>query len=147
MNNKILTAKALLATAKAILSDYDYIYDPDHKKRPGGGGWAKTDKGWSKSPGGAEKHALSEDDALKEKDYEKISSHPFEDVRAKLAENQNTPPKVFNSLARDMSPLVRAKVAGNPNAPGETLVRLAGDSDTKVCRRAWKSNTRPASSR
>lgn len=27
--------------------DFDYIYDPEHKKHPGGG-WYKTEKGWSK---------------------------------------------------------------------------------------------------
>lgn len=29
-------------------NDYQYIYDPDHKKHPGGG-YQKTDKGWSKA--------------------------------------------------------------------------------------------------
>ena len=27
---------------------YDYIYDPHHKKHPKGGGWNKTDEGWSR---------------------------------------------------------------------------------------------------
>lgn len=28
-------------------SEYDYRYDPDHKIKPEGGGWVKTEKGWS----------------------------------------------------------------------------------------------------
>lgn len=28
--------------------DYEYHYDPDHKTKPSGGGWEKTDKGWQK---------------------------------------------------------------------------------------------------
>ena len=47
MNRRILAAKALLATAKAILASKDYIWDPDHRKRPEGGGWEKTEKGWT----------------------------------------------------------------------------------------------------
>ena len=31
--------------------DYIYRHDPDHKKRPEGGGWEKTEKGWSKGTG------------------------------------------------------------------------------------------------
>lgn len=33
--------------AKKILSDYEYIYDPEHKKNPGGG-FERTEEGWSK---------------------------------------------------------------------------------------------------
>ena len=46
--DKILVARQLVRLAKSIMAeDYDYIYDPDHKKKPGGG-YVKTDKGWSK---------------------------------------------------------------------------------------------------
>lgn len=31
------------------MTDYDYLYDPEHKKAPKGSGWRKTEKGWSKS--------------------------------------------------------------------------------------------------
>lgn len=42
-------AKELNKIAKAIIADkdYHYIYDPDHKKHPGGG-YVKTEKGWQK---------------------------------------------------------------------------------------------------
>lgn len=29
-------------------SNYDYVYDPEHKKNPGSG-FSKTEKGWSKT--------------------------------------------------------------------------------------------------
>lgn len=31
------------------MANYDYFYDPEHKKKPEGSGWEKTEKGWSKS--------------------------------------------------------------------------------------------------
>ena len=35
--------------ARQILADdYDYTYDSEHEKKPSGGGWEKTEKGWSK---------------------------------------------------------------------------------------------------
>ena len=35
--------------AKKILAeDYEYQYDPEHKVKPAGGGWTKTEKGWQK---------------------------------------------------------------------------------------------------
>lgn len=39
-------AGELLAAAKQILLSR-YIYDPDHKKKPKGGSWHKTNRGWS----------------------------------------------------------------------------------------------------
>ena len=45
-NRKI--ARELILIAKNILADdYDYIYDPAHKKHPGGG-YKRTPKGWSR---------------------------------------------------------------------------------------------------
>ena len=49
MNKKTLRiAEEILRTAEdLIFADSDYIYDPDHKKHPGGD-YHKTEKGWSK---------------------------------------------------------------------------------------------------
>ena len=55
---KLIIARKLLRLAKLLLAkedDYKYIYDPEHKKRPTGGSWVKTEKGWSKSNGRKEK--------------------------------------------------------------------------------------------
>lgn len=38
--------KKIIKIASKILADYEYIYDPDHKKNPGGG-FERTEKGWS----------------------------------------------------------------------------------------------------
>ena len=42
MKHKIRMAKI----AGNIFADYDYIYDPQHEKNPGGG-YQRTEKGWS----------------------------------------------------------------------------------------------------
>ena len=43
-------AQELLRVAKDLsaVKDYEYKYDPQHKQRPHGGGWVKTEEGWSK---------------------------------------------------------------------------------------------------
>ena len=39
----------ILKVAKDLLAmDYEYTYDPQHKKRPRGGGWQETEEGWSR---------------------------------------------------------------------------------------------------
>ena len=45
--NKRLVARELLLTAKELLADTksDYVYDPDHKNKPKGGGWEKRRRG------------------------------------------------------------------------------------------------------
>lgn len=44
--DKRLVACELILTAKSLLADKaDYKYDPDHKHKPQGGGWEKTEKG------------------------------------------------------------------------------------------------------
>jgi len=55
MDNTIKLAETCLRIAKSLVSaDYEYIYDPDHKKHPGGG-YIKTEKGWAKGSKGEEK--------------------------------------------------------------------------------------------
>ena len=48
--NKIVVANELVKVAKLLLAieDYEYVYDPRHKKKPHGDNWVKTDKGWAK---------------------------------------------------------------------------------------------------
>ena len=47
MNTRVKLAKRLLTIAKCLIADSNYIYDPEHKKHPGGG-YHKTENGWSK---------------------------------------------------------------------------------------------------
>ena len=49
MSDSIKIAGELLSAAKQILAA-NYVYDPDHRNKPKGGGWHKTDKGWSNIP-------------------------------------------------------------------------------------------------
>ena len=45
---RLMVARELNKMAKELIAkDYEYIYDPDHKKHPGGG-FQKTEKGWQK---------------------------------------------------------------------------------------------------
>ena len=48
MEKSIQASRDIFRVAKALFAGRDYIYDPDHKKRPEGGGWEKTEKGWTK---------------------------------------------------------------------------------------------------
>ena len=49
--NKRLVARELLLIAKNLIAEdkNKYIYDPDHKHKPQGGGWEKTEKGWTQN--------------------------------------------------------------------------------------------------
>ena len=51
------------------------------------------------------------------------------EVRAKVAENPNTPADVLTELAKDRDCDVRCFVARNPNTPADVLTELAKDSD------------------
>ena len=49
MNKHLFAAREMVRVAKALIAySYGYIYDPEHRNRPEGGGWEKTDKGWSR---------------------------------------------------------------------------------------------------
>lgn len=55
----IKMAKELNKMAKVLIADkdYHYIYDPEHKKHPGGG-YVKTEKGWQKGKQQKEKNSV-----------------------------------------------------------------------------------------
>ena len=63
-------------------------------------------------------------------------------IRAMVAENKSTPPKILSELAHDTERNVREAVARNKNTPIEVLSKLAVDSDWRVRRVvAGMSNT------
>ena len=62
----ILEAKRLLAAGK---DDSDYVYDPDHKHKPKGGHWEKTEKGWT-----TKKHDVHKQDIDTEQVKKSISN-------------------------------------------------------------------------
>jgi hypothetical protein len=56
----------------------------------------------------------------------------YEEVRATLASNPNTPAAIFAQLASDKSDSVRQAVAGSLYAPESVLASLARDPQLKV---------------
>ena len=54
------------------------------------------------------------------------------EVRAKVAENPNTPAEILAELAKDSDWHVRRHAAENPNTPADVLMELAKDSDWHV---------------
>ena len=58
------------------------------------------------------------------------------EVRAKVAENPNTPVDVLMELAKDSDIVVRRRVACNSNTPVDVLIELAKDSEWYVRRYA-----------
>ena len=68
-------------------------------------------------------------------DKKEILSSDWE-VRAKVAENPNTPAEILAELAKDSYCDVRREVARNSNTPVDVLAELAKDSDCDVRRHA-----------
>ena len=66
------------------------------------------------------------------------------EVRAKVAENPNTPADVLTELAKDSDWHVRSNAAGNPATPADVLTELAKDSDWHVRRSAAGNPATPA---
>lgn len=111
--------------ASAFLkADSDYIYDPDHKRHPGGG-YHKTEKGWSN---------------VDIDDYNK----PQYEMDWDKAKDKNTSSKELDNLAHSKHSFVRMDVASNPNTDAKTLDYLSNEKENlNVVRRvAYNPNTR-----
>ena len=140
-------AKELLKIARELIADSDYIYDPDHKKKPAGG-YHKTEKGWSKleqkkdksvktekvvnvkdylnSPKG--KHYLKHLELLKELKEEGM----FQGKKYQTALNPNTSSKTLDKMSKDSSFKIRLFVSCNPNTSTETLDRLSENKEDEI---------------
>ena len=144
MNSRIsrkLIASSLLKVAKSVLAkdEDDYRYDPEHKHKPQGGGWQKTEKGWSKQK--KEKGESSKPAPMTEEQKElarKAESRHWS-VRRSVASNANCSSATLDKLAGDNAALVREAVARNPNASSAALDRLAGDENEVIRARAAKN--------
>ena len=126
-------AKELNKMAKELIADdYKYIYDPDHKKHPGGG-YVKTEKGWQKGKQDKEQEK-NENDKVDEKKsqwqvkVQKISS----ETKEKIAKDKQCPSKILDFLAKDEDNHVRFLVAGNQNTSTETLDKLANEKNYQI---------------
>lgn len=103
--DKILVARQLVRLAKSIMAeDYDYIYDPDHKKKPGGG-YVKTDKGWSKG---------------KEDKGKSLSTSEEQSKIKQIANNPSTPDSILNKIVKSNDWDIAPNAASNPNASEKT---------------------------
>ena len=47
MNRKLIARQLCILAKNVLAEDSDYVYDPDHKHKPKGGHWEKTEKGWT----------------------------------------------------------------------------------------------------
>ena len=120
MELKHKVAREILRIAKSVLaeSDYDYVYDPEHKKRPVGGGWEKTDKGWTRNK--KEKRDLL---GRTEETINKLQN---------IASNPKTNPKKLVDLSLDRSWKVRQKAVENPSTPIEAVKNRLHDKNMFV---------------
>lgn len=100
MENKDLKiAKELLKVAKELIADkdYQYIYDPDHKKHPGGG-YEKTEKGWQKGKQDKAEQKSKESTPAKKSKWKAKVQGLSEKAKSKMAQDTNCPSKILDEL-------------------------------------------------
>jgi len=135
---------------------YEYIYDPDHKKHPGGG-YTKTEKGWQKgkkeedkeekskstesvsdefafNPDKDDYHEMAEKiESVEDSDkLAKLAEHETWQVRKMVAHNKHTSPETLAKLAKDENYNVRCLAALNDNTPDQSLIDLCSDENKVV---------------
>ena len=148
MTDNIKMAGKLLTAAKQILAA-DYVYDPDHKKKPRGGNWNKTEKGWSNFKKEKKQTFMTSDKSGE--DYSRAKNTLMRDVKHSFDKEQGgfdwsqleTPRtaetisklntedldgfyKAISSGNDDISKILTFEMASNPNASPKLLVNLAG---------------------
>ena len=139
--NRTRIAEIANKIAKELVADYEYIYDPDHKKHPGGG-YQKTEKGWQK---GKEENPQKKvnpypasncfDNARVTDDpklLEKLSKHEHYRIRENVVHNPHTPEHVLRNLGSDDAFQVRAQVAGNRRTPQDVLEKLSHEKENYI---------------
>ena len=136
--------KNILKIARKILADYDYIYDPEHKKNPGEG-YERTEKGWSKDKSEKnenEKNGMTDeqkklhematskdvDTVLKALHSKEIHPDSLDAVKksfpVEVASHNNTSRKTLDELSTHRSNEVRTEVAANPHTDLRTLKKI-----------------------
>ena len=122
-------AKQILKIAKQLIADTDYIYDPDHKKRPAGG-YHKTEKGWSKL------EQKKESVKPVNKPVKRVENMSY-DEKASLVYNykptsSKTLDQIVQSSPYDYQWMLRLNVAKHPNTSSDTLDKLSEDKNDNV---------------
>ena len=133
-------AKELLKIAKQLMfaDDYEYIYDPDHTKRPGGG-YVKTESGWSKGKQDKKENnsihknknldipSLDKTSPMTEREKKLDEIAPFAgdwDMRSEYAA-MPLHPKTLDKMSRDRNLAVVNSVAMNSHTHPSTLDKLS----------------------
>jgi hypothetical protein len=80
----------------------------------------------------SEKLDLAKSEPMSPQVAEELSSHPYNNVREKLAINPTTPPYILEKLASDMDLSVRIAVAHNESTPQNTLRYLFSLNEEKL---------------
>ena len=127
-------AKELVRIARELIADSDYIYDPDHKKKPAGG-YHKTEKGWSKKEQKKDKPVKTENKpvnkGLSESHKQRIDGLSNKD-KQKLAESKEATPEILDYLSDSDDLDVLLGVSKNENASKKTIQKLSGFNFKKV---------------
>ena len=161
MNKKTLRiAEEILRTAEdLIFADADYIYDPDHKKKPGGG-YHKTEKGWSKKEEKKDKSTSSPKVEMTD-EQKKLDEYVTKEINEykpdskgtftiyenlwNIANNPKTHLSTLWKLSDFPDSATRKKVAGNENCSVELLDKLSNDKDENVVGYVARNPKTPAS--
>ncbi|MBP5458956.1 MAG: hypothetical protein J6Y62_02090 [Clostridia bacterium] len=160
--DKAFKASRSLRLASVLEADKDYVHDPEHKKKPEGGGWHETEKGWSRKKGDGQKEqkpaeqqvspeisklkglassgnrgdrlAVARHDKATPEILDKLSRDEFFDVRRAVAENFGTSPETLDRMIGEDTDgsPIKIAVAGNPQASPQTLDKLAGNDNYLV---------------
>lgn len=148
MKDNIRLAKELIGVAKVLVSDADYIYDPEHKKHPGGG-YHKTESGWSKSEqkqenngnSNAPKNYANEPMKVMHREFQEEYNlgYPKSDRHwAVMLCDKNMHPKDLHQFAQEItSEMVdqsdfeesAKSIVRNPNTSDETLLLFVKSAD------------------
>lgn len=162
MNKKTLRiAEELVKTAEDLIfaDDYEYIYDPDHKKNPGGG-YIQTESGWSKGKKDDEEETSSPKDEanneqkqlenktnnkkeqINKKIEETVSKIPEEKIK-EIAKDKEAPSPILEFLSKSKNPKIRELIAGNKSTPTGVLDKLSKDTDKYVRYSVAKNENTP----
>jgi hypothetical protein len=122
----------MLIIAKKILAEYYYIYDPDHRKNPGGD-YVKTRRGWSrgKGTGGRGKPVYPEMNDS-QKNLHEMARNGKNRIRREIAQNPDTHMKTLDKLSSLSDDEIRVNVAKNPNTHPATLKKMTDDRNISV---------------
>lgn len=157
---KLKIAEEIVKTAEELVfaDDYEYIYDPEHKKHPGGG-YIKTENGWSKGKeeekgesgksesktdeekSNSNKKTIKKQKVKRQDIEEKLKSFPTDKIN-QISQDVNAPSLLLDILSSNENMNVRNHVAQNKNTNAKTLDKLSDDDSFIVkCSVAKNANT------